>query len=84
MGKRAVSRFGAGMLLLLSSLAAQAQSCPLCLNNVAAAKQSFIDGLRHGILVLLFPPLAICIGIGTMAYRKRNSFNEEADFGVDD
>jgi hypothetical protein len=67
----------------VSSAAAFAQSCPLCINNVAASKPSFIAGLRHGILILLFPPLAICLSIGMMSYQRRNQFNED-DPGVND
>ena len=60
-----------------------AQLCPLCVNNVAASKPSFIAGLRHGILILLFPPLAICISIGMMTYRRRHHYNDD-DPGVND
>jgi len=60
-----------------------AQLCPLCVNNVAASKPSFIAGLRHGILILLFPPLAICLSIGMMCYQRRNQYNED-ESGVND
>jgi hypothetical protein len=36
-----------------------------------------IQALRSGILILVFPPMLICIGLAFMAYRKRNQFNEE-------
>ena len=65
-----------------ATASAVAQSCPLCVNNVAASKPEFIIGLRHGILILLFPPLAICLSIGWMTYRRRNLYND--DPGVDE
>jgi hypothetical protein len=58
------------------TLNAFAQACPLCVNNVAASKPSFIAGLRHGILILLFPPLAICLSIGMMTYKRRHHYNQ--------
>jgi hypothetical protein len=36
-----------------------------------------IQALRSGILILVFPPMAICIAITIMAYKKRNQFNED-------
>jgi hypothetical protein len=56
-----------------------AQSCPLCVNNVAASKPEFIVGLQHGIMILLFPPLAICLSIGWMTYHRRNHYNDEPE-----
>ena len=74
----AASKWIAGTLALcVNSAAAFAQACPLCVNNVAASKPSFIAGLRHGILILLFPPLAICVSIGVMAYKRRNRYNQD-------
>jgi hypothetical protein len=35
-----------------------------------------IAALRSGILILIIPPMLICIGITWMAYKKRNQFNE--------
>lgn len=70
-------RAGAAGFCVAGSVRLFAQACPLCVNNVAASKPSFITGLRHGILILLFPPLAICISIGLMTYRRRNQYNQE-------
>jgi len=36
-----------------------------------------VQALRSGILILVAPPMLICIGIAVMAYKKRNQFNEE-------
>ena len=54
-----------------------AQSCALCYSQAAGSGARLIQALRSGILVLVFPPILICIGIAVMAYRKRNQFNEE-------
>jgi hypothetical protein len=54
-----------------------AQSCALCYSQAAGAGSRLIQALRSGILILVFPPMLICIGIAFMTYRKRNRFNEE-------
>jgi hypothetical protein len=59
--------------LLLPSLAS-AQGCSLCVTQAAQAGSRFIQALRSGILVLIFPPMAVCIAITYAAWRKRNSF----------
>jgi hypothetical protein len=75
---RAISATSAIVVFFLSEIPSFAQSCALCYNNVAASKPSFIAGLRHGILILLVPPLAICFSIGMMTYRRRNRYNENS------
>jgi len=65
--------------LLLAPALAQAQNCALCYTQAAGAGERVIQALRSGILVLVFPPMAICIGIAVAAYRKRNQFNEDAE-----
>lgn len=59
--------------LLLHPLALQAQSCALCYQSAAASGGHFIQALKDGILILLFPPILISAGIAVMAYRKRNT-----------
>jgi hypothetical protein len=54
-----------------------AQNCALCYTQAAGAGSRMIQALRSGILILVFPPMAICIAITIMAYRKRNQFNED-------
>ena len=54
-----------------------AQNCALCYTQAAGAGARMIQALRSGILVLVFPPMLICIGITIMAYKKRNQFNED-------
>jgi hypothetical protein len=56
---------------------ALAQNCALCYTQAAGAGDRIIQALRSGIVILVFPPMAICIGFAIMAYRKRNQFNEE-------
>jgi hypothetical protein len=60
--------------LFLCALPGHAQSCALCYAQAASAGQRVIEGLRSGILVLIFPPMFICIGITVMAYKKRNRY----------
>lgn len=63
------------MALSIPSLV-YAQNCPLCYTQAAGAGARVIQALRSGILVLVIPPMLICIGIAIMAYKKRNQFNE--------
>ena len=68
-------------LALLASLAvpvvASAQSCALCYTQAAGSGERLVQALRSGILILVAPPMLICIGIAVMAYKKRNQFNED-------
>ena len=48
-----------------------AQSCALCYQAAANSGANFIEALKRGILILLFPPLLIGSGIVIAAYRKR-------------
>lgn len=54
--------------------AAFAQSCAMCYTSAAAAKEGGVAALRHGILILLFPPLLIFLGICVAAFRSRDRF----------
>jgi hypothetical protein len=55
------------------------QSCSLCYTQAASAGARMVQALRSGILVLIFPPMAICIGITVMSYKKRNRFRGNED-----
>jgi len=55
---------------------AAAQGCALCVTQAAQGGHRLIDALRSGILVLVFPPMAISIGIIYISWRKRNQFRE--------
>jgi hypothetical protein len=35
-----------------------------------------IRALRSGIIVLIIPPLSLCMGAIALTYRKRNQFNQ--------
>jgi hypothetical protein len=69
---RIASRIAGITLLFLHPLALYAQSCALCYQSAAASGGHFIQALKDGILILLFPPILISVGIAIMAYRKRN------------
>lgn len=62
--------------LLLVPAVALAQNCALCYTQAAASGSRMIQALRSGILILVFPPMLICIAITWMAYKKRNQFND--------
>jgi hypothetical protein len=64
---------------LLLPAATLAQNCALCYTQAAASGSRMIQALRSGILVLVFPPMIICIAITWMAYKKRNQFNDDHD-----
>jgi hypothetical protein len=61
---------------LLVPSVALAQNCALCYTQAAAAGTRIVQALRSGIVILVLPPMLICIGLAVMTYRKRNQFNE--------
>jgi hypothetical protein len=67
----------ATLAALIAPALASAQSCALCYSQAAGSGSHLIQALRSGILILVFPPMLISIGLAVMAYRKRNQFNEE-------
>lgn len=69
------------LLLVLAglSLPAWGQSCALCYTQAAGAGPRMIQALRSGILILIFPPMGICIGLMVMSYKKRNHFSQPDD-----
>ena len=71
----------AGALVLLSNVAASAQSCALCYTQAAGAGHRFIQSLRTGILVLIVPPMFMSVGITILAYKKRNRTNDHTASG---
>jgi len=78
--KQAARMFGR-MAALIATLAVPAltyaQNCSLCYTQAAGAGSRMIQALKSGIVILVIPPMLICIGLSVMAYRKRNQFNEE-------
>jgi len=67
---------GLSASLLVPSLVF-AQNCALCYTQAAGAGSRMIAALKSGILVLVVPPMLICVAITWMAYKKRNQFNED-------
>src|ERR1700747_3922581 len=59
----------------LSPSALFAQGCAMCDQAAAGSGAQFIQALRHGILIMFFPPILIMGAIFYAAYRKRNQFN---------
>jgi len=57
-----------------------AQNCALCYTQAAASGWRVIQALRSGIAILVIPPMAICIVITIMAYKKNNHFNDKVAF----
>lgn len=64
-------------LSLLAPTLLFAQNCALCYTQAAGSGSRMIHALKSGILVLVVPPMLICVGITWMAYKKRNQFNED-------
>ncbi len=52
-----------------------AQGCAMCYQSAAGSGAQFIQALRHGILIMFFPPILIMAAILFVAYRKRDQFN---------
>ena len=62
---------------LLAPAFSFAQNCALCYTQAAGSGSRMIHALKSGILILMIPPMCICIGLTVMAYKKRNQFNED-------
>ncbi|HXR33768.1 MAG TPA: hypothetical protein VN830_08675 [Verrucomicrobiae bacterium] len=73
-----VARIAALTLAVCAPGLAMAQSCALCYTQAAGSGSRMIQALRSGILILVIPPMLICIGITWMAYKKRNQFNDDS------
>lgn len=72
-----IARVTALCFSLLAPSLLFAQNCALCYTQAAGAGSRMIAALKSGILVLVVPPMLICVGITWMAYKKRNQFNED-------
>jgi len=73
----------------LSPAALYGQSCALCYQSASSSGPRMVQALRHGVLIMLFPPLLMMGAILFAAYRKRNQFNGDDDissqaYGLDD
>lgn len=71
------ARIGALVLAVCTPALTAAQSCALCYTQAAGSGSRMIQALRSGILMLVIPPMLICLGITWMAYKKRNQFNDD-------
>jgi hypothetical protein len=74
---RRLSRLAALLAALAVPALTYAQNCALCYTQAAGAGSRMIAALKSGIVILVIPPVLICIGLTVMAYKKRNQFNEE-------
>jgi hypothetical protein len=70
-----LERLVIALLAFLSPSALFAQGCAMCYQTAAGSGAQFIQALRHGILIMFFPPILIMGAIFYAAYRKRNQFN---------
>lgn len=52
------------------------QGCSLCYTQAANSGARMIRALKDGIIILIIPPLSMCIGAMFLAYRRRNRFNQ--------
>jgi hypothetical protein len=68
----------AALLAIASPAALYAQSCAMCCQSAAASGPRSIQALKLGILVLMFLPLLIAVGIAHLAYFRRDHFNENS------
>jgi|ERR1700722_10520742 hypothetical protein len=85
---RCIPRGLAYLALLFTPGALYAQGCAMCYQSAAASGTRFVTALRHGILIMFFPPLIIFGGILFAAYRRRDQFNghrraEASDYDLD-
>jgi cbb3-type cytochrome oxidase subunit 3 len=70
-----LKRASVAIAALLSPSALCAQGCAMCYQSAASSGPRFIQALRHGILIMFFPPIIFMAAIVYSAYRKRNQFN---------
>ena len=62
------------VFMLMIPITVAAQGCALCYTQAHASGPRMIQALNDGILVLMFPPMGICLVIIVMAYKKRDKF----------
>ena len=78
-GWSGIRRAAVLLMALLTPAVTFAQNCALCYTQAAGSGSRMIHALKSGILILMIPPMCICIGLTVMAYKKRNQFNEDLD-----
>jgi hypothetical protein len=65
-------RIAACLTVLAEPAVTFAQSCAMCYTSASAANDAGTAALRHGIVVLMLPPLLIFIGICIAAFRRNH------------
>lgn len=75
-GKAALSVSALLAAAMTSAPAAFAQGCALCYNDAAATGPQAQAALRHGILILMIPPMLMFSGLFGILYRRRNAHHE--------
>ncbi len=80
MKTRKLFRATAIVLVVLCALTlapiASSQGCSLCYTQVANSGVRTIRALRNGIVILIIPPLAMCIAAMILTFRRRNQFHD--------
>jgi len=66
----------AALCVLLLAPMAFSQGCSLCYTQVANSGARMIRALRNGIVILIIPPLSMCIAAIFFSFRKRNQFHD--------
>ena len=61
--------------ILLCATAALPQGCALCYTQAAGSGARMIQALKSGILVMMVPPMGICVFLTVLGYKKRNKFH---------
>lgn len=71
-----VAAIAVALLTLALPPIAFSQGCSLCYTQAANSGARLIRALRSGIVILIIPPLSICLGAMFLTFRKRNQFHQ--------
>lgn len=77
---KSLLRVATGLVIMAAFMfppLAFSQGCALCYTQAAASGARMIRALKSGIVILIIPPLSMCMGAIALAYRKRNQFNQQ-------
>ena len=77
--RKSLERVGIAVIVLVAlTLPPQvfSQGCALCYTQAAASGARMIRALRAGIVILIIPPLSMCLGAIALAYRRRDQFHQ--------
>ena len=64
------------VLALMLPPPALSQGCSLCYTQAANSGARLIRALRSGIVILIIPPLSMCLAAIFFSYRKRDQFHK--------